>query len=275
MTKPTHSLFSAERSPKTNALVRSIGFITVFIISLVIASMIVLMLPKTVPNLYYGIFGTGGAILTAALFVRLEKGTFASIGLKWDQRTLPRFIKGCAIGILLFSFVIGVVCLFGGAQIKPVHGINYKELLTGILPILPLALMEEIGFRSYPLVKLEKSYGIRATQFIIALAFALYHILNGWGIAISFMGPFIWAFVFGLAAIYSRGIALPTGIHFALNLAQNLTGLKNGKASFFTIDYQGSGNQYAGMAAHLLVLASACAATAWYVKRKKKFHPSA
>jgi membrane protease YdiL (CAAX protease family) len=235
----------------------------------------VLMLPKTTPGLYYGIFGTAGAFLTVAFFVWLEKGTFASIGLKWDTGALPGFMGGSAIGILLFAFVIGVVCLFGGAHIKVAQGINYTQLCMGILPILPLALMEEIGFRSYPLVKLQKTYGIWATQFILAFAFAFYHMLNGWGLAISFMGPFIWAFVFGLAAMCTRGIAVPTGIHFALNLAQHLTGLKNNTTSLFTIDYQGTSNQYAGPAAHILVLTGACFATSLYARRKKRIRPSA
>ena len=39
-------------------------------------------------------------------------------------------------------------------------------------------------------------------------------------------GPGIWALVFGLGAAWSKGIALPTGIHVALNLSQQITSMK-------------------------------------------------
>jgi len=45
-------------------------------------------------------------------------------------------------------------------------------------------------------------------------------------------GPGIWALVFGLGAAWSKGIALPTGIHVALNLSQQVVG-----AILLTIKY--------------------------------------
>ena len=63
-------------------------------------------------------------------------------------------------------------------------------------------------------------------QLIVALVFALYHISMGWNSMIAFLGPGIWALVFGLGAAWSKGIALPTGIHVALNLSQQITSMK-------------------------------------------------
>lgn len=265
------------KSSKVNALALSLGFIIVFIILLVLASVPVMMLPKGIPSLYYGIFGTVGAFLTAALFLRFKNEKFSSIGLVWERLTFFRFIKGMGIGIVLFCFVIGFVMILGGGFFKPVQTINYQELLLGLLPVLPLALMEEIGFRSYPLVKLQRVYGVWTTQIILAFAFAFYHILNGWGIAISFFGPFIWSFVFGLAAIRSKGIAMSTGIHFALNTMQNLAGTKNNGHSLFTIAFKNeatlannTGNQLVAITAHALVLLGVCVATQMYVKKNRQ-----
>ncbi|RYY60919.1 MAG: CPBP family intramembrane metalloprotease, partial [Chitinophagaceae bacterium] len=56
-----------------------------------------------------------------------------------------------------------------------------------------LALMEEIPFRGAPFRHLTTRTGLRTAQFAGAIAFALYHIANGWGIAQSLLGPFIWA----------------------------------------------------------------------------------
>ena len=264
------SILHPERSPKTNALVLSLAFITVFILSLVLASFPVMMLPKTRSSLYYGIFGTAGAFLTAGLFLGFKKQRFASIGLVWERLTVLRFIKGVCMGILLFAFVISFIMLLGGGYFKITSTINYEQLLLSLLPVLPLALMEEIGFRSYPVVKLQQAYGAWAVQIILAFAFAFYHILNGWGIAISFFGPFIWSFVFCLAAIRSKGIAMSTGIHFALNIMQNLAGMKRSGHSLFTIVYKNEANaadQYIGISAHVLVLLGACIATQMYVKK--------
>lgn len=258
------------KSSKVITLALSLGFIIVFIISLVLASVPVMMLPGGIPSLYYGIWGTAGAFLTAALFLRLKKEKLASIGLVWERLTIFRFIIGMGIGCILFFFVIGFVMILGGGFFKPVQTIHYRELLLGLLPVLPLALMEEIGFRSYPLVKLEREYGIWTAQVIIAVAFAFYHMLNGWGIAVSFYGPFVWSFVFVLAAIRSKGIAVPTGIHFSLNIMQNLAGMKNNGNPLFTIAYKNEVNQYVGISVHLLVLFLACIATQIYVKKRKR-----
>jgi membrane protease YdiL (CAAX protease family) len=72
-------------------------------------------------------------------------------------------------------------------------------------------------------------------QIVIALLFALYHVAGGQSVASSFIGPGIWSFVFGTAALLSKGIAMPTGIHFAANLLQAAFGMKE-FPSIWTID---------------------------------------
>ena len=92
------------------------------------------------------------------------------------------------------------------------------HFLLVTMPLIPLAFMEELAFRGYPLEILKNRIGIRASIFITSILFALYHLANGWTIESSFLGPAIWGLIFGLAAIYSKGIAMPTGIHYAANL---------------------------------------------------------
>jgi len=48
----------------------------------------------------------------------------------------------------------------------------------------------------------------------------------GWNTMVAFLGPGLWGLVFGLGAFWSKGIALPTGIHVALNLSQHIVGMK-------------------------------------------------
>lgn len=261
---------------KKGALTKSVAFITVFILFLVLVSQVGLLLRGgAMPGLFYGIGGTVGSFITAFLFVRSEKRPLASIGLRWEKGTLPRFVYGILIGTGLFFFVIAVICFSAGIRIQASGTVNHTAILLNLVPVFFLALMEEVGFRTLPLVKLEKSYGILTTQFILALLFAFYHMLNGWGIAISFMGPFIWSFVFVLAASWSGGIAMSTGIHFSLNVMQALAGLKGGAALFHLIEKKETAApllpaQTAGILAHGLVLLGALWLTGWYKRNRKK-----
>ena len=43
----------------------------------------------------------------------------------------------------------------------------------------------------------------------------------------SFLGPGTCGIIFGLVAIYSKGIAMPTGIHYAFNLTSSAFGISN------------------------------------------------
>ena len=135
--------------------------------------------------------------------------------------------------------------------------------------------MEEVAFRSYPFLKLNKVFGLRITQVIIAVSFALYHIIQGWGFQIAFLGPGIWAFVFGLAAVWSKGIAVPTGIHMALNLIQQLVGMKSGDSEsiwLLTLPENISDAAMAqaetwGIITQLLVLAAAIICIEIYIRK--------
>jgi uncharacterized protein len=49
------------------------------------------------------------------------------------------------------------------------------------------------------------------------------------------MGPAIWGLVFGLAALYSKGIAVPTGIHYAANLTSSALGAADDTVSIWTV----------------------------------------
>ena len=141
---------------------------------------------------------------------------------------------------------------------------------------IPLAFMEEAGFRAYTLLKLNKAVGTIAMQFIVAIAFALYHMANGWSIEAAFLGTFVWAWVFGLAAIWSGGIALPAGLHVALNVLQGLTGLKPGNNSIWVITFGDaaqqniiSGADRIGLIMQVVILLMAVGLTILYVRKQR------
>ena len=229
---------NTDSRPKT--ILRVILFWVAFLLLLfLLGSMLPKLFPPSWERFVYGISGTGAAILVTWLFLKNEQNQFRSIGLVWEQKTLPRFFRGFLYGTLIMGIIVSALLIFTELEIKRnPEDISIWQMLF-YLSVVPLALMEEIAFRSYPFIKLEKAFGARFAQIIVAIAFALYHVVTGWNIQLAILGPGIWAFVFGLAAMHSGGIAVPTGIHVALNSIQSLIGLRAGNyASLWILDYK-------------------------------------
>ncbi|MBL0236406.1 MAG: hypothetical protein IPQ02_07260 [Saprospiraceae bacterium] len=94
---------------------------------------------------------------------------------------------------------------------------------------------------------------------------------------LAFLGPAIWAFVFGLGAIVSRGIALPTGIHVALNIGQQVFGMQGENSNAIWILKQPEGSSaeaiartdQVGLLTQILVLVLAIWATEFYIRKNQ------
>jgi membrane protease YdiL (CAAX protease family) len=231
-------------------------------------------------NLTFGVSGTLTTILISWLFVRYEKTSLKEIGLTWQRGTVRRFFTGLLIGGALFGLMLSALLMFTPLQLQ----LNTKSFqptaLPGYFAFIPLSLMEEIGFRSYPFIKLNNQFGLRTTQLIVAIVFALGHVLGGQGVASSFLGPGIWAFVFGLAAVWSGGIAMPFGIHLALNLLQPLTGMRGDSGALWILtnktDLAGghmATPETVGLVMHLILLAGSLLMTEYYIRKKQERLP--
>ncbi len=215
--------------------------------------------------------GTIAALLITWLFLLFENNKFSSIGLTLSSGTLRRFFNGWLLGTCMFIFMYAMLLMVPGVRLVWNSWHPDAWMVTGLLIILPLAIMEEVAFRSYSFVSLQKAYGLPATQLITATAFALYHVAMGWTWYIAFLGPFTWAFVFGAGAAWSRGIAVPAGIHVAVNLMQRITGLK-GSEGICELNYIGNGAtnaQRMGIFLQLAVLAAGILATAYLQWRRR------
>lgn len=255
----------------------SILFWIVFIALLVVSGIVSnILLPLAQSRLGYGMLGSLAALFVTWIFLKVEKKSFREIGLIWEQKTLIRFLAGLIIGSLLLGFILLALILFSDTQFTLNPEPFSIAMLAPYIMFLPLAFMEEAGFRAYTLVKLNKAVGTIAMQLIIAIAFALYHIANGWSIEAAFLGTFVWAWVFGLAAVWSGGIALPTGIHVALNVLQGLTGLKPGNNSIWIMTFGDSeqqriisGADRIGLIMQLVILVLAIGLTIFYVRKQR------
>lgn len=187
-------------------------------------------------RLAHGLLGTLAGLIATAIFLKIDRKRFKDIGLTFERETLVRFVIGILIGIILMGLLACSVIYFTGVSVSANPQINWMHFIMMAIPLIPLAFMEELGFRAYPLENIKTKYGVRVALLITSVLFALYHVANGWTITSSFMGPAIWGLVFGLAAIYSKGIAMPTGIHFAANLTTSAFGQDNNAAKIWILE---------------------------------------
>lgn len=151
------------------------------------------------------ILGTSIVLLVTWIFIKSENKTLADYHLVWGKSTLLNFLKGFAIGLAACAAITAILVVFGGLKIqKNPEAISFWTPFL-YLAIVPAAFMEEIAFRSYPFIRLHKAFGLRMTQLIVVIAFALYHIPIGWSILSAFLGPGIWALVFGIVYVPDIG----------------------------------------------------------------------
>lgn len=261
---------------KIKSILKVAGYWILFLMLLIpVTSQLGVIFSTHVHRFTFGIFGAVIALFVTWIFIKSGKRSFAEFNLFWEKDTISKFFKGLAIGIAGFSLITLLLVLFGGLSIqKNPEAINPWSWLW-YLAILPAALMEEIVFRSYAFLKLNKAVGLRLTQFIVLIAFALYHIPVGWSIMTAFLGPGIWALVFGIAAIRSKGIALPTGVHVGLNLTLSILGMSNGVESFFvTSQVESTSNTIANLTTRILVLLVGILLTEFYIRELTKENKS-
>jgi len=134
--------------------------------------------------------------------------------------------------ISLLTFFI--VYISGDAVQQNKNGSVLYMLFPVVPTIIVLAFMEEVAFRSYPLVILKNKIGVLTALFVTSLLFGLYHVVFGWGIT-GFISTTIWGLLFAALAIYSNGISMPVGFHAAINLAQLTFGLTGNSSSLWRV----------------------------------------
>ncbi len=214
----------------------SVLFCVLFTALLAVASILIRHIPAHLERYAYGIAGTIIAFVLTCIFLRLQKRSFQSIGLDLRRGTVLRFSGGFALGAALTTVIFLALYITTPIYLKPIPNAAIGAFLIPALALLPLSLMEEICFRGYPFALLKESWGVWGCQITISVLFALYHVVGGQSLLVSFLGPGVWAFVFGAGALYSKGIAFPTGIHFAAHFLLAAMGQKERIPSIWTIE---------------------------------------
>lgn len=233
--------------------------------------------PEKQERLVHGIIGSIAAFLTTFLFLKPDKKSFADIGLLLNKNTLTKFFKGVLAGTGLMGLLVLSVIYFSGFNIELNANSDILNLFIFTLPLIPLAFMEELAFRAYPLYILKDRTGARYAIIITSVLFALYHIVNGWTIQNAFLGAGSWGILYGLAAVYSNGIAMPTGMHYAANLVTAAFGVSGNSFNPWILKYKDGSNpenyqtgQLVILIPQLIILLTGIICVEWYLRKNTR-----
>ncbi|HEY1871025.1 MAG TPA: CPBP family intramembrane glutamic endopeptidase [Chitinophagaceae bacterium] len=186
-------------------------------------------------NFFSSLTGPIFTIVVTYIFLRVNKKSFADIGLNFERRTLKKFFTGFVFGFAVISLLTFFIGYISGFAIQQNDKGSVLYILFPVLPtIIVLAFMEEVAFRGYPLIVVKNSVGVAPALIVTSILFGLYHVVFGWGTT-GFISTTIWGLLFATLAIYSNGISMPVGFHSAINLAQLTFGLTGDPSSLWKV----------------------------------------
>jgi len=105
--------------------------------------------------------------------------------------------------------------------------VDIASVVSILLLYFALSCREEFAFHGYPLRSLNYAIGPWPAQLIVALLFAVEHIVGGVSWTHAFLGAGVGSLLFGIVALKTKGVALPIGLHAGWNFGQWSLGLKN------------------------------------------------
>ncbi|WP_206413755.1 CPBP family intramembrane glutamic endopeptidase [Lysobacter enzymogenes] len=214
------------------AVVRALGFCAAAALVLVLASIAAKNFAAFREEIVVGAVGVALTFALTAIFLRCERRGFSDVGLAWRRGTLAHFGIGCALGGALLALHVAAMSMSGKVSWTRNESVDASGMVAAAVGYLLLALREEMAFRAYPLRTLLPALGAVGAQGIVFAVFVLEHRLGGASWINAIFGAGLGALVFGMAALATRGIALPFGMHVAWNFGDWLRGGKGNQGGW-------------------------------------------
>jgi membrane protease YdiL (CAAX protease family) len=204
------------------------------------------------------------------LFTRWEKLRLVDVGVVPGKVSIQRFIVGYLIGLLMAAIQALTMYSFGHVQFHLILDINTQKIIVSFFLFFFVACREELVFRSYSLRSLDYSFSSSVALTVIVVIFILEHVAAGVSWKMAIIGSGLGGILFGLAALKTRGLALPLGLHSAWNFGQWTMGLKNQPGLWNVVVEKGREreNENIGLAAFILVMSLAIVGVVWFYRRK-------
>ena len=206
-----------------------LGYITLLRVTAIATGMV----PPGIGDLTWGALASV-SLIGLTWIMRRGRSTVRSAGI--SAARVRQLLGGGAIGLATHALTLAAIgVLVVPLKVSPTAAA--PDALTGVLTVagfLALACMEELGFRGYPLRTLSAALGTRTALLVVSVLFAASHVLFGWPWQSILLGVLPSGVLFGVAAIVSRGLFMPIGLHAAMNVAQWVAGEK-AAPGFFTL----------------------------------------
>ncbi|MBB5395217.1 CPBP family intramembrane glutamic endopeptidase [Mucilaginibacter sp. AK015] len=253
---------------KINTLWRVMLFCMLCALLLVVGSAVLKSWQSPLADLSLGAFATVASFLLSIPFAKWEKLSLGQLGIVPGKATFSKVGTGFLIGLLIAGLHFSLVLIFGHISVTSANP-SFHLVMFYFLLYLTLAAREEIAFRGYALRSLSYKVGHWKAQLIIAFIFALEHMAGGFTWQQAFLGSGVGAVLFGIAALRTKGIALPVGLHAAWNFGQWSFGFKNMPGIWHVLPVEGfeEKNQQLTMICYLIVVGLAIAAFYLYPLR--------
>jgi uncharacterized protein len=195
------------------------GYIVIIVLT-ALAANVTAIVPERWGQLTWGLASGAAILLLTLLFLRREGRSVGAVGLNLETTSVLRLISGVSIGLAIYGLNILLVTVTAGPiRFAPTASADPSALVLVVCTYLGLSSMEELGFRGYPLRSLVPAFGLWPAQVIVAVAFGLSHLPFGWSATAILLGVVPSGLLYGMAAIASRGLAMPIGVHAGWNLA--------------------------------------------------------
>lgn len=206
------------------------------------------------------------------LFTRWEKLPLKKIGVVANKTSAKKILIGFAIGLVMTSLQPVIVLSLGHYSMSFNTSVSAYSVVFYFTLYVLVAVREELAFRGYPLFSLNYSYGPWIAQLLIFILFSLEHVAGGMTWVQAFAGSGLGAILFGLAALKTKGIALPIGLHAAWNFGQWCFGFKKEPGIFHGIADKGFENaiERNSWISYFLIMAIAIAVFYFYKPKTVK-----
>lgn len=245
--------------------------VLLFCISCTVALVVTSGLTKSLPRPWDTFASLSAALMITIcltyIFSRWERISFKDIGLVPVKYSVSRILLGFAIGFIIASLQPLLLLLFSShIRLESPGQFLLTPVVTSFFIYVLVAVREEIAFRAYPLRSLDKVLGPWLALLIIFIIFSVEHILGGMSWWQGFMGAGVGSLLFGIAALSTKGLAMPVGLHIAWNFGQWAYGFKDNTGLWRAVIDKGYEGQVEnqGFVAYLVVMVFAIAGFYWY-----------
>lgn len=161
-------------------------------------------------------------VLLSHLFLRREGRTLAVLGLDASWRRVGELVAGLAGGAALIALLAIGVRLALPFPWEWNRTFRADVAAWSLLWLLSGNAVEELVFRGYGFERLIAGIGHWRAQIVIALLFAVFHIVNGWPWQVALTGTTMGSLLYGLVFVRWRSVPAATGLHAATNWVRDL-----------------------------------------------------